>query len=45
VEDLNSLNGTWVNGARLHAGQQKPLKPGDVIQIGAVQLKLAVTAG
>lgn len=45
VEDLNSLNGTWVNGARLHAGQQKVLKPNDVIQIGAVQLKVVVTGG
>jgi len=45
VEDLNSLNGTWVNGSRLHAGQQKPLKPNDVIQIGAVQLKVVVTGG
>lgn len=45
VEDLNSLNGTWVNGARLHPGQQKPLKPNDVIQIGAVQLKVLVTGG
>src|SRR5207248_6019553 len=22
VEDLNSLNGTWVNGARIHPGQR-----------------------
>lgn len=43
VEDLNSLNGTWVNGARLHPGQQKVLRPGDVIQIGTVQLKLLVS--
>ncbi|MDB5309266.1 MAG: odhI 1 [Gemmataceae bacterium] len=40
IEDLNSLNGTWVNGVRLHAGQQRPLKPNDVIQIGTVQLKV-----
>jgi hypothetical protein len=42
VEDLNSLNGTWVNAARLHAGQKRPLKAGDVIQIGTVQLKVVV---
>jgi hypothetical protein len=42
IEDLNSLNGTWVNGARVHAGQQRMLKPNDVIQIGNVQLKLVV---
>ena len=25
VEDLNSLNGTWVNGTRIHAGQPRQL--------------------
>src|SRR5688572_12915148 len=34
VEDLNSLNGTWVNGTRIHAGQPRQLKPGDVLQVG-----------
>ena len=42
VEDLNSLNGTWVNGARLQAGQKRPLQANDVIQIGTVQLKLLI---
>ena len=42
VEDLNSLNGTWLNGARIHPGQQRMMKPGDVIQVGTVQLKLMV---
>jgi hypothetical protein len=40
IEDLNSLNGTWVNGTRVHAGQQRLLSPGDIIQIGTVQMKL-----
>lgn len=40
VEDLNSLNGTWVNGARIHPGQLRQLKPNDVIQVGTVQMKL-----
>lgn len=39
VEDLNSLNGTWVNGGRIHAGQYRTLKHGDVLQIGTVQMK------
>ena len=43
IEDLNSLNGTWVNGTRLHPGQQRQLKPGEMIQIGTVQLKLMVS--
>ena len=42
VEDLNSLNGTWVNGARIAPGHPRPLKPFDVIQIGTVQLKLII---
>ena len=42
VEDLNSLNGTWVNGVRIHPGQRRPLKPGDVLQIGTVQMKLVI---
>ena len=42
VEDLHSLNGTFVNRTRLHPGQKKLLAPGDVVQIGTVQLKLVV---
>lgn len=40
VEDLNSLNGTWVNGTRLPAGQPRPLKANDLLQVGTVQLRL-----
>jgi hypothetical protein len=42
IEDLNSLNGTWVNGVRIHAGQQRVLRTGDVVQIGTVQMKLVM---
>jgi len=42
VEDMNSLNGTWVNGARIHAGQHHQLKHGDIVQVGTVQLKLVI---
>lgn len=42
VEDLNSLNGTWVNGVRIYAGQPKQLRHGDVVQIGTVQMKLFI---
>jgi pSer/pThr/pTyr-binding forkhead associated (FHA) protein len=42
IEDLNSLNGTWVNGARVQAGQQRQLKAGDIVQIGTVQMKLLI---
>jgi hypothetical protein len=44
VEDLNSLNGTWVNGARIRPGGALPLKAGDVIQIGVAQLRVDVEA-
>lgn len=40
VEDLNSLNGTFVNRTRLHPGQQRVLQAGDVVQIGTVQLRV-----
>jgi hypothetical protein len=42
IEDLNSLNGTWVNGGRVHAGQARILKAGDIVQIGTVQMKVVV---
>jgi pSer/pThr/pTyr-binding forkhead associated (FHA) protein len=42
VEDMNSLNGTWVNGSRIHPGQYTALKHGDVVQVGTVQLKLVL---
>lgn len=42
VEDLNSLNGTWVNGQKVLPGQPRVLKPGDVVQIGTVQMKFTV---
>lgn len=42
IEDLNSLNGTWVNGVRIHAGQPKALRAGDVVQIGTVQMKVVI---
>ena len=42
LEDLNSLNGTWVNGVRIHAGQSRTLQAGDVVQIGTVQMRLVI---
>jgi len=42
VEDLNSLNGTWVNGQKVLPGQPRALKPGDVVQIGTVQMKFTL---
>lgn len=42
IEDLNSLNGTFINRVRLHPGQRQVLQPGDVVQIGTVQLRYEV---
>jgi hypothetical protein len=42
IEDLNSSNGTFVNRSRIYPGQKRPLQPGDVIQIGTVQMKVKV---
>ena len=40
LEDLNSLNGTFVNRVRLLAGVQRVLQMGDVIQFGTVQVRV-----
>ena len=42
IEDLNSLNGTWVNGVRIRIGHPRQLKHGDIVQIGTVQMKLVM---
>jgi hypothetical protein len=42
IEDLNSSNGTYVNRARIPVGQKKTLANDDLIQIGTVQLKVAL---
>jgi hypothetical protein len=42
IEDLNSLNGTWLNGIRVHPGQPRQLKAGDIVQVGTVQMKLVM---
>ncbi|MDR3622264.1 MAG: FHA domain-containing protein [Paludisphaera borealis] len=38
VRDLESPGGTFVNRQRLLSGQERKLQPGDVIQVGGVQL-------
>ena len=34
VEDLNSTNGTWVNGQKV---EKAPLLPGDLVKVGRVE--------
>lgn len=40
LRDLDSTNGTWLNGARLSG--ETDIRPGDVIHIGDVELRLGV---
>jgi len=37
VRDLNSTNGTFVNGEKV---SEAPLKPGDILRLGRVELRL-----
>ncbi|WP_165243632.1 FHA domain-containing protein [Paludisphaera soli] len=38
IRDLDSPGGTFVNRQRLFTGQERALLPGDVVQVGSVQL-------
>ena len=38
IEDLNSVNGTFLRGQRLAPGQRTPLNNGDVVQMGKLQV-------
>ena len=44
VEDLNSLNGTFVDGVEAPPFQPVPLKPGQVLSLGRVRLIVAAVA-
>jgi hypothetical protein len=45
IRDLDSPGGTFVNRQRLLAGQGRRLQPGDEIQVGGVQLRVADRQG
>lgn len=40
IEDLNSMNGTAVNGRKIHAGKAQPIRSGDTVRFGAVDLRV-----
>lgn len=40
LEDLNSRNGTFLNGVKLNPNQPVAVKPGDVIGIGTAKLEV-----
>lgn len=41
VVDLNSTNGTSLNGQRLSPGESRPLSPGDTLSLGPAVLEVA----
>jgi hypothetical protein len=43
IRDLETPGGTFVNQQRLLAGQNRRLAPGDIIQLGSVQLRVGQT--
>ena len=42
IEDLNSLNGTFVNRTRVHPNQVRALQNNDIVQVGTVQMRLFI---
>jgi len=44
IEDVGTMNGTFVNGVRLTAGRGYPVKPGDTVVFGTVQCRFEVDA-
>jgi hypothetical protein len=40
IEDLNSLNGTFVNRLRVAPGERRQLKINDILQVGTIQLRV-----
>src|SRR5947209_3662590 len=37
VKDLNSTNGTYINGEKI---SEKPLKPGQILRLGTIEVRL-----
>ncbi len=42
VEDVGTMNGTFVNGVRLVAGRASPVAPGDTVVFGTIQCRFEV---
>ena len=45
IEDLDSTNGSRVNGRGIEAGQPALLRSGDVVQLGELRLRLVSSQG
>ncbi len=44
IEDIGTMNGTFVNGVRLSTGQSYPVMPGDMVVFGTIQCRFEVDA-
>jgi hypothetical protein len=44
IEDVGTMNGTFVNGVRLTAGRGVPLNPGDSVTFGTIQCRFEIDA-
>ena len=45
VVDLNSTNGSWLNGIQLLPNQKRLLRNGDLLQLGNLRLKVIFNGG
>jgi CRP-like cAMP-binding protein len=44
IEDVGTMNGTFVNGVRLTAGRAFPIRPGDTVTFGTIQCRFEIDA-
>jgi CRP-like cAMP-binding protein len=42
IEDVGTMNGTFVNGVRLTAGRGVPINPGDAVTFGTIQCRFEI---
>jgi pSer/pThr/pTyr-binding forkhead associated (FHA) protein len=42
IEDVGTMNGTFVNGVRLKTGQACPMLPGDTVVFGTIQFRFEI---
>jgi pSer/pThr/pTyr-binding forkhead associated (FHA) protein len=45
IEDVGTMNGTFVNGVRLVAGRPVPVVSGDTVVFGTIQCRFEIDEG